>query len=627
MRRFVDPAILAFAVALIASLGIHLPAYQVLGVLADRLFEEAQRRVEAPTQIEFELPPDGEDEAAAEPPETESLRAADPPSEADPEERRVEKERPKEKPKAKAEAKAEAEKPKPEDAPKPEPAKPAESQPMQVERVTKHAVRQHSQDPNVPPPENADFISDQNNRVEEQTVAQIRNDVRDDETPSPGPSESSEETPDPGNAEDSVVAHLREMEGSDARAPTPEEAEEDRPEEVAKVDPSPIPVGSEQRGSDGPAAESGARGPEGDSRDARSARAARSAEHAGPEGANDAVYVHDGFGTLRIDARRPGRAEAEGGEGDARQSRQAQRARQARSGRHGGGDGRYDGIPGVTRRFAWSELQDAYGRDRLDEEREAYLAEHQSKKRGGHRQKEWKNFRAAIENFVPNVKPGNQTALNAAASPFAAYLSDVHRRIHREFADKFLAGLPTYSTSPFADPSLLTRLEIILNRDGTVHRVGVIKTSGFLPYDYGAWRAVMRGQPYPEPPLAILSGDGRVYMHWGFYRNHRQCGTFNAEPFILPNPPGVPTPGGPLQDKPEWGGVVPRDAKPTWGTDAEKGKGDGPAPAPDGAPDRQRAPGGDGEREGDGDRNREPKRRPDGEPPPRRVRPGGAALG
>jgi hypothetical protein len=31
----------------------------------------------------------------------------------------------------------------------------------------------------------------------------------------------------------------------------------------------------------------------------------------------------------------------------------------------------------------------------------------------------------------------------------------------------------------------------------------------------------------------IRSPDGRAYVHWGFYRNNRQCGTFNATPFIL----------------------------------------------------------------------------------------------
>ncbi len=118
-------------------------------------------------------------------------------------------------------------------------------------------------------------------------------------------------------------------------------------------------------------------------------------------------------------------------------------------------------------------------------------------------------------------------------------------------------------TSPFSDRTLMTKLEIILNKDGTVHRVGVINASGLMPFDYGAFAAVMRGQPYPAAPSSILSGNDKVYFHWGFYRNERQCGTFNAEPFILPNPPGSPSKGGgPMQDQLLPGGVIPGDAKP-----------------------------------------------------------------
>ncbi|HKU39859.1 MAG TPA: TonB C-terminal domain-containing protein, partial [Polyangiales bacterium] len=161
---------------------------------------------------------------------------------------------------------------------------------------------------------------------------------------------------------------------------------------------------------------------------------------------------------------------------------------------------------------------------------------------------QWRKFRAAVENYVDQVKPGNQTALNAAASPFAAYLAAVHRNIHREFALKFLRSLPLLG-GPFADPTLRTRLALVINQDGTLHQVGVIQTSGFTPYDFGAWNAVTRAAPFPEAPKKILSGDGRVYVHWDFYNNERQCGTFNAEPYILPMPDRRQPPApGPLHD-------------------------------------------------------------------------------
>jgi TonB family protein len=122
---------------------------------------------------------------------------------------------------------------------------------------------------------------------------------------------------------------------------------------------------------------------------------------------------------------------------------------------------------------------------------------------------------------------------------------------------RFLRSLPLVGGA-FADSTLVTRLEIVINQDGTLYQVGIVRTSGFTPFDYGAWNAVMRSAPWPSPPKRILSGDGRVYVRWDFYSNERQCGTFNAEPFILPNPGGDPKPPpGPLHDR----GGVPPDGK------------------------------------------------------------------
>ena len=47
-------------------------------------------------------------------------------------------------------------------------------------------------------------------------------------------------------------------------------------------------------------------------------------------------------------------------------------------------------------------------------------------------------MRAALENFIPEVKPGNQTALNTRAAPFAAFIARMHRSIHKLWGFGFL---------------------------------------------------------------------------------------------------------------------------------------------------------------------------------------------
>jgi hypothetical protein len=495
-RRYREPVVIAFALALIASLSVHLPVYEVLGGLADRIraAEEEARQVRKfdPVEVDFEVPDD-----------TKSQRA------------RKKSRRQQEKAKREQVAKAAQEQAQQQAEQTQKPQQPPIEAPQ--------AVQQHSTNPDVEPPDNAQFIAEQNNRVDEETVARIRNMIRDDQTPSPGhqqkPSDTLEEQ---GNAREQEIAEARNKEGSDARKVTEEEASRKRPDKAIKAD----PIKAERV-----------------SRQAPDGKQSETAGDRAGETADETITITDAAGTFSI--RRPSSAGQGGGE----------RAK----GRGPGG------------KMAWSQYEAAVGSEKLEEDRRAYLAERKSSQRGIAREKTWNEFRAAIENYAPGVRPGAATALNAAASPFATYIAAVHRRIHQEFADRFLRSLPI-GGSPYQDPLLMTKLEIVLNRDGSVHRIGVVRSSGLLPFDFGAFNSVLRGQPYAAAPSSILSGDGRVYLHWGFYRNQRQCGTFNAEPYILPNPRGTPGRQDGLTDAPDWETVVPADAQPTWRTRQEESR-------------------------------------------------------
>ncbi len=489
-RRYREPIAVAFTIALIASLSVHLPVYDVLGSLADRLKAEADEarktRTFDPVEVDFDVTDPGKSQRA----------------------RKKPRERAKERQQRVAKAVQQAQ-PQLPSTPRQTPVPPTPPD-------SPHAIQQHSANPDEAP-DDPRFIADQNNRVEEQTVARVRSMIRDDQTPSPGrqqkPSDTLEES---GNSAEQSVAEMRNKEGSDARRPTPDEAERRRPDKAIEAD----PIKAERVSSKSPAGKT----------------AETSGDRASQEAA-ETITITDPAGTFSI--RRPAKSSQGGGE---------------RSKGRGPGQ-----------KMAWSQFEAAVGSEKLEQDRRAYLAEQKSSQRGISREKTWNEFRAAIENYVPGVKPGATTALNAAASPFATYIAAVHRRIHQEFAHRFLRSLPI-GGSPYQDPTLMTKLEIVLNRDGSVHRVGVVRSSGLLPFDFGAFNSVLRAQPYPTPPSSILSGDGRVYFHWGFYKNQRQCGTFNAEPYILPNPRGVPGRRDGLTDAPDWDTVVPQGAKPTWNT-------------------------------------------------------------
>jgi TonB family protein len=523
--RFVKPGIIVFCVALLASISVHLPIYSALGVLAEVMFEAEQSRANKP--IFFE-PVD--------------MSVADKQNSDDSKKKSDEKES---REKQQVEEVHQKEISEIEPVPPKEPVKPiekkrAERKPIQLQLVqtppkqsvqlppeeqNKLAIKQRNDNPNEPPPDNARFIAKESRRVEDETVAVVRNMHRDDSDPSPRLAPGVD-TGEMGDADKSESADLEDRAGSDERTATLNEAEA---KQSRQSQPS---AGDRTAPAVDRASMAGASQPsEQASRDIK----AGSLKAGGEE---RAIVINDAMGTYRIIPDIAGRGPGDRG-GEYREGAVAEQ--------RGNRSGTRKYKEGVNLNLSWSQYEDTFGNEELRQERESYLQQRRSKSRGGSN-KRWQEFRAAIENFVSDVKPGNQTALNAAASPFAEYLSAVHRRIHREFAYRFLESLPLVS-GPFGDMSLNATLEIVFNRDGTVHKIGFVKSSGFLPFDYGAFEAVMRAQPYPEAPPQILSGDGRVYVHWGFYRNHRQCGTFNASPYILPNPPGTPHPEeGPLKD-------------------------------------------------------------------------------
>lgn len=210
---------------------------------------------------------------------------------------------------------------------------------------------------------------------------------------------------------------------------------------------------------------------------------------------------------------------------------------------------------------------------------ERQLAQREQSSQVGKHSKRLDRVRSSLQNFIPEVTPGNRTALNTRAAPFAAFIARMHRNIHRLWGFGALEDwdeLP--ATSPFNDDSLASTLEIVLNRDGTVDKVTVVKASRYLPYDAAAIDTVYTAGPYPEPPREIRSKNGKIYMHWTFHRDARQCATGWVDYFILNNPPK----GGDLGDGDESSSEPSREDPPAGPRRLERNLGEGPrgTPAP-----------------------------------------------
>ena len=195
------------------------------------------------------------------------------------------------------------------------------------------------------------------------------------------------------------------------------------------------------------------------------------------------------------------------------------------------------GAPGLHKSMTIDDYERIVGQDAAEEERKLAKARMSAKK--GRYERKLAAIKSSLENFTPDVRHGNQTALKTRAHPFAVYIARMHRRIHELWGFGFLADLDGKSSShPLNDFDLVSVIEVSVNPDGTVFKTTIAKTSGRLEFDVAALDTVLSAAPYEQTPEAIRSVDGRVYLRWGFYRNWRQCGTFNVEPYILTDIPG-----------------------------------------------------------------------------------------
>lgn len=196
------------------------------------------------------------------------------------------------------------------------------------------------------------------------------------------------------------------------------------------------------------------------------------------------------------------------------------------------------GLPGGANiNLNFAGLEAAVGQDKLKQERAADGEARRAKHRGA-TEKEGLDWRAAVENYQPGVKPGNQTSLNTAASAFATYLNTMHNRIHPIFAEEFLASLSSLPPGHKFNEHLVTFVEVVLGKDdGKIVRTGVTKASGSTAFDLIAVSSARRAGPFGKPPDAIVSYDGKVYIHWEFHRDpYDACSSRNARPYLLKAP-------------------------------------------------------------------------------------------
>lgn len=423
-----------------------------------------------------------------------------------------------------------------EELPEPKPEKEPEQEPKEPEPETPEEqdffldqmkmVEQPDELDEEEAPADADYLSNIDRKVKEQTRAKITNLVEDAIKPRAQQVEPSKE-PEVGTADDAKVAEAREQKSRLERKAPPERPspKEERPQQQ---DPKPQTL--------------------------LSMRELERRDHKVGQLAQEPMTSESPDGSLK-----PRQKE------EASMLAQEQRARVDRN------DERY------RFRITQRDLDAVFGRD-VDAERHAY-AERRSQQKGiwdGPRE----HWQSPLENMIPEVRVGNQTALNSRRHPFARYIATMHRQIHDLWAWGFLDQLDLKSPRhPMNDYGLWTRMELVLNSDGTIDRVITVRHSGSMVFDAAAREVMWAAGPFPNPPREIRSGNGKVYIHWAFHRDQRACGTFGAQPFILDNAGQGDRPDPNVEVRPTAGGSR-RGRRLTRSSGAAPAGPEGPMPMP-----------------------------------------------
>ena len=444
---------------------------------------------------------------------------------------------------AKLEPPKEPERAKEEEENEPEPEKkpddpkaPAELVILKDKRI---AIRQFNDKDQKDNP-NAPRLADKANHVEEETQARIQSSDTVSQNPSPG-SNVRGPADKIGNSEKTKIAQAEEAPGDEKRAPGENVARSRDHSHAAPKPPVPASVAqSSSLNKPGPAAPGGA----GASDQAPSKAVVGSLGGAGPA-APELVAADDGF-SAEIPEAAPGGTGVGSVPGQFRPAVPGTLAalvpKMPSLGAMGGEAGRLS--------LPWSGFVNAVGEDALERQRAAAGKKVRSEHAGRYDTNKFERWLPDIVNYDPSVKLGNQTALNAAQSPFATYLSTIHNAIHPIFAEEFLGLLNTLPRGHVLNEHLVTHVEIILSKgEGKVLKMGVTKQSGSTIFDAAALEAIDRAQPFGSAPDVIASSDGNIYLHWEFHRDPVDaCSTRNAKPFLVKDPKPL-KPSTPLKPK------------------------------------------------------------------------------
>lgn len=126
---------------------------------------------------------------------------------------------------------------------------------------------------------------------------------------------------------------------------------------------------------------------------------------------------------------------------------------------------------------------------------------------------------AANNDYLKSVEEGNRTLLNTREFMYFGYYHRIRERLEQAWNTKLRAVLTSYVRSGrnlANNKDYVTRVVVVLDRNGKIRAVKVLEESGARDLDDAAVEAFNRAGPFPNPPQGLVDADGLIKIRWDF---------------------------------------------------------------------------------------------------------------
>lgn len=140
---------------------------------------------------------------------------------------------------------------------------------------------------------------------------------------------------------------------------------------------------------------------------------------------------------------------------------------------------------------------------------------------------------SSTDDRLQNVATGMQTLLSTREFVYYSYYNRIKAKLRQYWEPKIkekMERIVRQGRQIASTGDKVTKIVIVLDKEGTLTRVQIISTSGVHDLDEAAIEAFRAAAPFPNPPKGIIDADGTIKIRWDFIleANNRSNSLLNA---------------------------------------------------------------------------------------------------